>query len=70
MVDHTRQIQGFLEVLCVGVKYSLHAQGKDYSPQCQVPMHKAHLEVGGCGPPYYTFDPNLLGLLPGFWDFY
>ncbi len=22
-------------------------------PQCQVPMHKAHPEVGGSGPPYW-----------------
>ncbi len=25
MVDHSRQIQGVLEVLCVGVKYSSHS---------------------------------------------
>ena len=45
MVDHTRQIQGLLEVLCVGV----NAQGKEHSSR--VPMHKANPEVGGCGPP-------------------
>ncbi len=25
MVEHSRQIQGVLEVLCIGVKYSLHS---------------------------------------------
>ncbi len=48
MVDHGRQIEGVLEVLCVGVKYVKYERTEQ---RAFTPMHKARPEVGGCGPP-------------------
>ncbi len=44
MVDHTRQIQGLLEVLCVGVKYSLHAKDKRTGQRSFTPMPGANAQ--------------------------